>query len=847
MYKKFFFTACAASMMLFTACQDDLEQGLKDGESVVTFTAELPSSLQSRAFADGKTATNLTYAIYEAGQKHALIVDSTSVQFNDLKATVNVRLVNGKSYDILFWADNANAPYHFDAQTQTINIDYTDITANQENRDAFFAVEKALTVDGTINKNITLTRPFAQLNIGATDTEAAKTAGFETSETKVTVSNVYSSINLFTGAVAGNTELTYAYAAKPSNEQFPVTTVSDKGYLAMNYVLVDGKEMIDVDFTAKNAAGHEITRSYSNVPVQRNYRTSIYGNILTESTQFNVVIEPAFGGEFVRELWDGAKKTAVTEEEGVYSIQFASELAWVAEQVNSGNTFAGKTVKLTDNIYLNNQPWTPMGPNADDNSKVFKGTFDGNGCTIFDLYVNQGAAYHAAGLFGCLNGTVKDLTIDGAKVSNISAGNANGATDNGTAVVAGSIYTAGTIDNVTVKNAEVKGNRYVGGISGYTYGHVTNCTVDGAKLTAECDNLTGSYDNGDKVGGIAGYHAENVETLTGNTVKNTDIKGYRDLGGIVGYATGTTVTGNTVGTLVTITVDNTHNYKNYAIPTDYDANSIIGENHAKTSTGNTGSASIFTPASEYSVSTAAELKAALEAGNKYIILANDIDLTSVEWNLAISTGNFIFDGQGHKITGLKTNNDRYGGLIGKITTYENIVIKNLIIDSPVLTGGDLDGECAGGAVIGWNDNHGQAIEIEDVTVNNPTIEGFKYLGGLVGYENGQGLNIKNCTVNNGTLTSTYNEGGSYKGHIGGMIGYYGKGTVENAVVNGTKVSRAAQSGSNRCGAFAGTIYSGVNIESATVKNVTVDGAAASIDNVFGPNASTASKTNVKIE
>ena len=844
MYKKFFYCACAASMMLFTACQDDLEQGLKDGESVVTFTAELPSSLQSRAFADGTTATNLTYAVYEAGQKNALIVDSTSVEFNGLKATVNLRLVNGKSYDILFWADSEAAPYTFDAATQTVTIDYTGITSNLENRDAFFAAEKSLTVDGTINKDIKLYRPFAQLNIGATDTEQAKTAGFETTQTEVKVSNVYSTINLFSGEVTGKTaNLTYAMAAKPSGETFPVATVSNDGYLAMNYILVNDKEMVDVDFTASNGS-HKITRSYSNVPVQRNYQTNIYGNILTEAANFNVEIVPAFEGQFPVEAWDGTTTTEVAEENGVYTIQFASELAWVAEQVNSGNTFEGKTVKLEKDLDLNNKNWTPIGTNADSNNK-FKGTFDGNDKTIFNLYINQGAAYHAAGLFGALNGTVQNLTIDGAKVSNISQGPA---TDNGTAVVAGSIYTGGTIESVTVKNAEVKGNRYVGGISGYTYGHVKNCTVDGAKLTAECDNLTGSWDNGDKVGGIAGYHAENVETLIGNTVKNTDIKGYRDLGGIAGYASGTTVTGNTVGALVTITVDNTHNYKNYEIPTAYDANSIVGDNHAATYSGNTGTATIFLPASEYSVSTAEELKSALVSGNKYIILTSDINLTGVEWDLNINVGNVLLDGQNHKITGLKAEGKLHSGFIGRLATNNNVIIRNLVIEDPVLSGTDVDGGCAGGALIGWMDCHGSATEIENVTVNNPTISGYKYIGGLVGYENGNGLNIKNCTVNGGTLTSSYNEDtDNYKGHIGGMIGYYGLGTVENAVVSGTSVSRAATTGDNRCGAFAGTAYAAVNIVSATVKNVTVQGVAASKDNVFGPDASAASKDNVTIE
>ena len=184
-------------------------------------------------------------------------------------------------------------------------------------------------------------------------------------------------------------------------------------------------------------------------------------------------------------------------------ITTADALRKFAEDVNNGNTYKDKIVKLGANIDLNNRAWTPIGPNADETDKKFYGTFDGQGYTISNLKVDQGAAYHAAGLFGALNGTVKNLKINGATINSISSSSEiNGLTDNGTAVVAGSIYTSGKIDNVHVTNATVNGNRYVGGISGYTYGSVTNCSVSNSTLTATPDNLTGSYDNGDKVGGI---------------------------------------------------------------------------------------------------------------------------------------------------------------------------------------------------------------------------------------------------------------------------------------------------------------------------------------------------------
>ena len=195
----------------------------------------------------------------------------------------------------MFWADAADAPYTFDADNQTVSINYASVTSNLENRDAFFAHEDALHVTGTINKTIQLKRPFAQLNIGATDYAAAETAAFKTASSAVKVNHVANAINIRTGVATGDKTITFADAPVPDDsETFHVTGV-DADYLAMNYLLVnDDKQLVDVEFTAKSTKGETITRSYANVPVQRNYRTNIYGNILTEEANFNIEIVPDF-------------------------------------------------------------------------------------------------------------------------------------------------------------------------------------------------------------------------------------------------------------------------------------------------------------------------------------------------------------------------------------------------------------------------------------------------------------------------------------------------------------------------------------------------------------------------
>ncbi|MDD6670060.1 MAG: hypothetical protein PUE54_10545, partial [Bacteroidales bacterium] len=247
-------------------------------------------------FGDGTTAKTLTYAVYEEGQQHPLIVKEDEVAFSaGLTTTVNLRLANGKKYDLVFWADAADAPYTFDADNKTVTVNYTAAVGQDEKRDAFFAHEDALHVTGTINKTIKLKRPFAQLNIGATDYAEATDAAFTTASSAVKVNHVANAINIRTGVATGDETITFADAPVPDDsETFHVTGV-DADYLAMNYLLVnDTKQLVDVEFTAKSTKAETITRSYANVPVQRNYRTNIYGNILTEEANFNIEIIPGF-------------------------------------------------------------------------------------------------------------------------------------------------------------------------------------------------------------------------------------------------------------------------------------------------------------------------------------------------------------------------------------------------------------------------------------------------------------------------------------------------------------------------------------------------------------------------
>lgn len=295
----------AAAALLVTSCNDEMDNGLKTGdEGTVTFTAQLPSEMGTRAFADGLTAKHLQYAVYEAGQSTPLKVfgDETTVvgeaEMVNLKKSVTLKLTSGKSYDVIFWADaTTDSPYTFNPASQEVSVDYSKVNNNSDNCDAFFKKE-TIAVSGNQSVDVKLTRPFAQVNIGTDDFDAAKASGLEVTQTEV-VAKAFATLNLATGEVADEADRTFTMKAIPtaSDGEFPVA--GGYKYLSMDYLLVGAdKATVDVVF---NYGGPQ-NRTFTNVPVQRNYRTNIYGSLLTNSVDFNVVIEPAFSGEFAHEV-----------------------------------------------------------------------------------------------------------------------------------------------------------------------------------------------------------------------------------------------------------------------------------------------------------------------------------------------------------------------------------------------------------------------------------------------------------------------------------------------------------------------------------------------------------------
>ena len=541
--KNIFKTLVAVALIAMTAaCSKDGGVAPVSEKATVSFDVQLPGGIVGRATNDGFTASKLFYGVYNADRSELYFEGETTINGT---ATVKLDLVANQTYDLVFWAQADCNFYTVSMENKTIAMNYTNAAGSVEARDAFIGEVNNLTINGATNETVTLKRPFAQLNIGLSKEQIAKAlkAGFNLQTVEVTAqTHTAFSFAEGVGVPTGNLEtVTFAAAeiTAPKNEQDKSEiTVNGTTYdwVSFNYLLAcTPSELTDVTVVFNGEGNKTIALpTFTNVPVERNHRTNIVGDLLTDPANFNVSIDATFDEEpvYVVEAWDGVTVAApaYNEETKTYTIEEPSQLAWLAGVVNGtvshaeADDFKGKTFVLESDINLGGHPWTPIGTS----SNIFKGTFDGQNHTISNLVVTMPGKSNV-GLFGVTHdGEIKHVTVENATIE----GRLN------VAVVAGQPYTS-KYTNITVKgHVEVNGMAYVGGVGG------KNAYADWTDITVEVDNTSyvkaNSVENGKAyrtyVGGVCGFNGEGSHTFS-NIRSNINVEGSTcDVGGLFGIA-----------------------------------------------------------------------------------------------------------------------------------------------------------------------------------------------------------------------------------------------------------------------------------------------------------------------
>ena len=172
---------------------------------------------------------------------------------------------------------------------------------------------------------------------------------------------------------------------------------------------------------------------------------------------------------------------------GYYEINDADDLNALAAYVNGGNNASGKTFKQTADIDMQGVTFTPIG--NDEDTYVFYGTYDGDGYFIKNISYSNTGSHALSGMFGQVNGTVRNVNLKDCNFTGRMAGGIAGETD-GSALIQNCNVLGGTITGTGDASAG-----HFGGIVGYFF----NGTVDG------CFTTTTYSGGGVTKGPVVGY------------------------------------------------------------------------------------------------------------------------------------------------------------------------------------------------------------------------------------------------------------------------------------------------------------------------------------------------------
>ena len=581
MKKNLFMSMLAIAGMLFaTSCsQDELLNEPTTGDYVsAKFTIGTSDGIATRAtIGNGTKADKVACAVYD--EKGTELRDLYAIRdVVDMKATYEIRLAKGQKYRVAFFAYNSTADAYDVTYLTDIKVKDSQ-NSNIENRDAFTAYVDVDATVNTINEDVTLYRPFAQLNLGVDNTEwtDAVKAGVTVAKSKIVVTNVYNQFSAYDNAVVATAEpvtMTFAMNTIPTEElevdvdrDGTIANTEKFKYLALNYLLVGDagteKSLTDVEFVWENSDASKTnnpTTHFKNIPVQRNYRTNIIGKLLTNPATFNIVIDADFidspENDYIVSVWDGESATTpVADADGVYRISSAEELVGMMNDSKYPNCNNYQNVVLECDIDLGGNTISGFG----DDSGFFDGIFDGQGHSISNFKIDATNRTYYAGLFNQVsqysgtNTVIKNLIVKNATVAGTSQ----------VGVIVGGMNGNTIVENCKVYNSTAKAVKKVGSVVGYTAGgtvkdnYAENCVIEYSEK--EASEILGYENTGSTV---SGNTFNNITFVVSATALATELT--PDANGVITLTRDYTVTGDWTSLALsgTVTIEgNNHTIK----------------------------------------------------------------------------------------------------------------------------------------------------------------------------------------------------------------------------------------------------------------------------------------------
>ena len=467
---------------------------------------------------DAWTYTNLqywlvgndyTFAAFAGNRAHVTGLPEGAAMFNEGLGEITFTNVEGAN-DILFAAATVNDAA---ADQEAVNIQFDHLLSKVKFsfKNGFANPNTTITVE-----DIKMTAPSTgsvKLDVAAYNTPYVWTRGTE-------------AVTLEFGDMNGLNKLSISEGAKESDDQrLTIPTGADYEYTVTFLVKVyNGTE---------KGLERPMEVKLSGIEFVAGHAYNLVATINQENLNLNAIEFTVEVDEWVEEDVNADAKVDYSYDSAanIAQVENANGLQEIAAAINEGTIANDATIVLNGDIDLSDittrsveSNWTPIGTSEN----PFIGTFDGNGKTIKNMVINGGSQSNI-GFFGVtMNGEIKNVTFENAKVS----GRLN------VGVVAGTPYTS-KYTNITVEgHVEVDGMAYVGAVGGKNaYANWTNVTVNVDETSYVNAN---SVENGTAyrtyVGGVVGFNGEGGHTFS-NIYSNINVKGSTcDVGGLFGIA-----------------------------------------------------------------------------------------------------------------------------------------------------------------------------------------------------------------------------------------------------------------------------------------------------------------------
>lgn len=297
------FRIAAAAVLTVLAASCNKEISISGNEAPVTVNISLPE-IATKAIADGNSVNQVRCIVFRNGTLISHTDVTKTITMSNGQATYTTRLISGQTYKMVLWAEVANnSHYSVDYNTATVTVSYGSV-GNDETRDAFFNSLEFTISDAAANLNVSLKRPFAQLNYGLSAADKALADAISPiAKAEVRLDGgAYTKLNLLTGEVSAPATVPVVFASAPviTSEKLRVqpagaTAATEYEYLSMNYILVNQEVVPNATLKLYDATDALVaTVATSQVPLKRNYRTNIVGNLISEPAQINVIVDPNF-------------------------------------------------------------------------------------------------------------------------------------------------------------------------------------------------------------------------------------------------------------------------------------------------------------------------------------------------------------------------------------------------------------------------------------------------------------------------------------------------------------------------------------------------------------------------